>query len=148
MLFRSISDAILDSLLAADPVARVACETLVTTGLVVCAGEITVHNEKAVIALNNAEETIRKTIKEIGYTDPSMGFAHDSCAVIRTLHSQSADIAMGVNKEGAGDQGLMFGFACKETPELMPLPIHLSHRLVERHALVREKEIKIGRAHV
>ena len=134
-----ISDAVLDSLIAADPYARVACETLCTTGLVVVAGELTVHNQKAIEALNHVELTVRETIKGIGYTDPAMGFSADSCAVIRTLHSQSADIAMGVDRDGAGDQGLMFGFACRETPEFMPLPIHLSHRLVEKQASVREK---------
>lgn len=139
-----ISDAILDSLLAADPMARVACETLCTTGLVVVAGEVTVHNQKAIAALENVEETVRQTIREIGYNDPDMKFDADSCAVIRTLHSQSKDIAMGVDREGAGDQGLMFGFACRDTKELMPLPIHLAHRLVERHAVVRQKNIIKG----
>ncbi|MBI1338568.1 MAG: methionine adenosyltransferase [Phycisphaera sp.] len=139
-----ISDAILDSLLAADPMARVACETLCTTGLVVVAGEITVHNQKAIKALDDVEETVRNTIKRIGYTDPEARFSYDSCGVIRALHSQSADIAMGVDREGAGDQGLMFGFACRETKEFMPLPIYLSHRLVERQAYVREKNIIKG----
>ncbi len=134
-----VSDAILDSLLAVDSRARVACETLCTTGLVVVAGEVTVHNDAAIKALNNAEEIVRATLRKIGYTDPAMKFDAESCAVIRTLHSQSADIAMGVDKEGAGDQGLMFGYACDETPELMPLPIALAHRLVEKHAQVREK---------
>lgn len=139
-----ISDAILDSLLAADPMARVACETLCTTGLVVVAGEVTVHNQKAIAAMENVEETVRQTIREIGYNDPDMKFDADSCAVIRTLHSQSKDIAMGVDREGAGDQGLMFGFACRDTKELMPLPIHLAHRLVERQAIVRQKNIIKG----
>jgi S-adenosylmethionine synthetase len=138
-----ISDTVLDILIAKDPNARVACETLVTTGLVVVAGEITVHNKAAELALNNIEGDIRKTIARIGYTDPACQFDHKSCAVIRTLHSQSADISQGVTagkkkKQGAGDQGLMFGFACRETRALMPLPIHLSHRLVERLARVRE----------
>lgn len=137
-----LSDTVLDALIAKDPDARVACETLVTTGLVVVAGEVTVHNKEAELALNNIEESIRKTIADIGYTDPACQFDHKSCAVIRTIHSQSADISQGVTatkkkKQGAGDQGLMFGFACRETKALMPLPIHLSHRLVEKLAQLR-----------
>ena len=103
-----ISDALLDSLLTQDPLARVACETLVTTGLVVLAGEVTVHNQAAIAALNRAEETVRQTIRAIGYDDPSGGFDYRSCAVLRALHGQSADIARGVNtsethEQGAGD---------------------------------------------
>ncbi|MCG8404033.1 MAG: methionine adenosyltransferase [Phycisphaerales bacterium] len=141
-----ISDTVLDSLIAKDPNARVACETLVTTGLVVVAGEVTVHNKEAELALNNIEPRVRETIKDIGYTDPACQFDHLSCAVIRTIHSQSADISQGVTAsrkkkkaQGAGDQGLMFGFACRETKAYMPLPIHLSHRLVERMADVRRE---------
>ncbi len=140
-----ISDAILDSIIKEDPYARVACETLVTTGLVVLAGEVTVHNQAAATALEKAEDTARETIKGIGYNDSSIGFDYRSCAVIRALHAQSADISRGVTKAegkkkktGAGDQGLMFGYACDETDVYMPLPIHLSHRIVEKLAEMRE----------
>ncbi len=138
-----ISDGILDSLIKHDPRARVACETLVTTGLVVLAGEVTVHTRAAERALLKVEDTAREIIRSIGYTDPAIGFDHRSCAVIKSLHRQSPDISQGVTagkkkEQGAGDQGLMFGFACNETRQLMPLPIHLAHRLTARLAEARE----------
>jgi S-adenosylmethionine synthetase len=118
-----ISDSILDALLAQDPVSRVACETLVTTGLAIVAGEITTT------AFVDFQDVVRSTISEVGYTRGKYGFDAETCAVLSSIHSQSPDIAMGVDTGGAGDQGLMFGFACTETEELMPLPIMLAHKL-------------------
>jgi S-adenosylmethionine synthetase len=130
-----ISDAILDHCLAADPKSRVACETLVTTDLVVVAGEIT---SKADLSLPTIERIVRDVIRKIGYIDPKIGFSADKCEIKSHIHSQSEHIAMGVDTGGAGDQGMMFGFACDETKSLMPLPIYLAHRLVENHAKLRE----------
>ncbi|MBI2215193.1 MAG: methionine adenosyltransferase [Acidobacteria bacterium] len=126
-----ISDAILDAVLAADPAGRVACETLVTTGLAMISGEITTSTYV------DFPSIVRSTIKEIGYTRAKYGFDSETCAVISSIDPQSPDIAQGVDTGGAGDQGLMFGFACRETEELMPLPIMLAHKLVRRLSEVR-----------
>jgi S-adenosylmethionine synthetase len=130
-----ISDAVLDAMIAQDPASRVACETLVTTGLVVVVGEVTTR------AVVNVRDIVRQTIADIGYTNLGIGFDADSCGILISLNRQSPDIARGVNPGGAGDQGMMFGFACRETKELMPMPIMMAHKLVLRLAEVRRKKI-------
>jgi S-adenosylmethionine synthetase len=130
-----ISDAILDAIIAKDPVARVACETMVTTGLAFVAGEI------STTCYVHIPDIVRETIKDIGYTRAKYGFDYETCSVITSIDQQSSDIAMGVDTGGAGDQGLMFGYACNETPELMPMPIMLAHKISMRLSEVRKQDI-------
>ncbi|HET8760744.1 MAG TPA: methionine adenosyltransferase [Nitrospiria bacterium] len=130
-----VSDAILDAIIAEDPTCRVACETLVTTGLAFVAGEITTD------VYVEIPDIVRETIKDIGYTRAKYGFDYETCSVITSIHSQSPDIAMGVDTGGAGDQGLMFGYATNETPEMMPMPIMLAHKLTRRLSEARRKDI-------
>lgn len=130
-----ISDGVLDEVLRQDPMGRVACETFVTMGLVIVGGEITTK------ALIDTHKLVRKIVYEIGYNHPKYGFDYETCAILNAIHSQSPDIAQGVDTGGAGDQGLMIGYACKETSSLMPLPIDLAHKLSLRLAEVRKKNI-------
>ena len=129
-----ISDGVLDAIFSKDPYARVACETFVTTGLVLVGGEITTK------AYVDIPDVVRRTVEQIGYTHAEYKFDSESCSVLNAIHSQSPDIALGVDKGGAGDQGLMFGYACDQTPELMPMPIMYAHKLVKKLAEIRKAQ--------
>ena len=129
-----ISDAILDAILEQDSKARVACESFVTTGLVLVGGEVTTH------AYIEVQDVVRRVIREIGYTKAGTGFDADSCSILSAIHAQSPDIARGVDTGGAGDQGMMFGYACTETPEYMPMPILYAHKLVHTLADIRKRQ--------
>jgi len=133
-----ISDAVLDTVLQHDPMGRVGCETMLTTGLVVIAGEITIKKEARGVL--EYERIARGVINDIGYNRAKFGFDAETCGILSAVKPQSPDIAMGVDTGGAGDQGMMFGYACDETPELMPMPIQLAHQLMQKHAEVRKKK--------
>jgi S-adenosylmethionine synthetase len=133
----AVSDAVLDTVMTHDPMGRVGCETLVTTGLVIVAGEITIKKEFAGVL--DYQTIVRKVIDEIGYNRAKYGFDAETCGVMSAVKGQSPDIAMGVDTGGAGDQGMMFGYACDETPELMPMPIQLAHKLTHKIAQVRKQ---------
>ena len=135
-----ISDSILDALLEQDPSCRVACETLVTTGLAFVSGEISLNKGWV-----DVPQIVRDTITDVGYTKSEYGYDADTCAVLSSIHGQSPDIAMGVDPGGAGDQGLMFGYACRETDELMPLPIMLAHKLVKGLSCARREGVRVVR---